>query len=468
MRLVILGAGRLGLHIAKELIAEKHDVVVIEKKAELAQIVDNELDCLVLNEDGSRPETLRKAGTASADWFIALTGSDAVNMVACGLVAAEASHTKTIARMETPFYSALSQQQRRTFGLDLLINPAVEAARGLMRIIAEGFAEHAVPLHDGSLQLRMMVADDSCSIIGQSMAEVRQQDSALFLIAAIVRNGEILVPHGDTSIQRGERFYALGERETLNTFFGPIEGLQTENRKIIVLGATRLGEQLLSYLVEGPKQGQKGKYHFSHLFKRKLDILLIDEDDGACRNMAKLFPQIDVVCGDSGEEGFLESIGIKNADLFVGASNSQSKNIISAQLAKLLGCKKTMAFTQNHRYQVLGPHLDIDSWVCTVDEVVSTVLAEIRRAHIKTIYSFYEDSVEIVELKIEKNAAVQGRALREIALPKGVLVAFVYGKNGFRVPTGNSLLFGGDVVALISPKHLISDLERIFSQIQEA
>lgn len=96
MYVVIVGAGMVGVKIARELIEEKRDVVIIEKNAELARRVDNELDCLVINDDGSRPEALREARVQAADWFIALTGSDAVNIVACGLVSADSPSTRTI------------------------------------------------------------------------------------------------------------------------------------------------------------------------------------------------------------------------------------------------------------------------------------------------------------------------------------------------------------------------------------
>ncbi len=124
----------IGIHIARELIEEKRDVVIIEKNPDIARRVDNELDCLVINEDGSQPETLRKAGASVSSWFIALTGSDEVNIVACGLVSAESPSVRTIARVESPFYTSLSTAQQKTFGLDVLINPAMEAARSIIRI----------------------------------------------------------------------------------------------------------------------------------------------------------------------------------------------------------------------------------------------------------------------------------------------------------------------------------------------
>ncbi len=467
MRIVILGAGSVGIHIARELIEEKRDVVIIEKDPELARIADNELDCLVLNEDGSRPETLRMAQTATADWFIALTGSDAVNIVACGLVAAETSRTKTIARVETPFYSALSEVQRRTFGLDHLVNPAMEASRTLTRIIAEGFAEHVIPLHEGALQLRMIVAGAGNDFAGKTMKELRERSDKHFLVTAIIREGTLLVPKGDTRLNEGERFYILGQPDSLDTLFGKVEGLQDHARKIVILGATRIAERLVECLLEGQRTDSNLRSFFGSLvngklFRRKLDITLIDLSEEECRRIGKVFPDIDVVCGDSGDEGFLESVGVKTADLFVGATDSQTKNIITAQLAKVLGARKSMAFTLNHRFLPLGPGLDVDSYVCANDAVVSTVLATVRKAHIRTIHAFYEDTVEIVELAIDPASPVLGKALRDLVLPKDVLVAFIQQMNRFIVPSGDTALSGGDIIGLVAPKRAIAALELIF------
>jgi len=154
MRILILGAGMIGVHIARELIAEKREVVLIEKDAETAAVASSELDCLVMNEDGSRPEVLRKAGIEKADWFLALTGADEANIVACGLVAAENKRVWTVACVDNPFYAALSGVQSKAFGLDTIVSPTLETAKAVVRIVEQGFAEDIVPLHEGRLQLR--------------------------------------------------------------------------------------------------------------------------------------------------------------------------------------------------------------------------------------------------------------------------------------------------------------------------
>lgn len=268
----------IGVKIARELIEEKRDVVIIEKNAELARRVDNELDCLVINDDGSRPESLREAKAETADWFIALTGSDAVNIVACGLVSAESPNTKTIARVETPFYSALSKAQQDTFGLDYLLNPAMETARSLDRIIGEGFAGAVVPLHEGALQLRTVVPTALPDYIGKTLGEIRQSSIRHFLIAAVVRSGSIIVPKGDCRIEADDLLYVLGPPESLDAVLGPVAGVADKAKKILIMGATKISERFVECMYHGRSRNPNHPLiaKVKRFFSAKPDITLVD------------------------------------------------------------------------------------------------------------------------------------------------------------------------------------------------
>ncbi|HHU35726.1 MAG TPA: Trk system potassium transporter TrkA [Treponema sp.] len=460
MRVVIVGAGTVGLNIARELIEEKRDVVLIEKNPETARRVDNELDCLVINDDGSRPETLRLANTETADWFIALTGTDAVNIVACGLVASETSKTKTIARVETPFYTALSSSQQKTFGLDYLINPAMEAARELMDILHEGFASSVTPLHGGALQLRTVFAPVFPEYIGKTLGEMRQSSLKHFLITAVVRSDGMIVPKGDCRIEETDKLYVLGTPDSLNDLLGPVAGLEDIARNIMIVGVTRIGERLLEMLLNPPATNVGGLLR--RLFKKKPDITILDASDEACKRLAHEHDGISILNTDCLEEGALEKAGVGRSDLFVAAGNSQAENILVAQLAKSLGAKKTIAITTNHRFLHLGTRMDIDSYICSKDVVVAAVLQTVRKAHIRTIYDFYEDDVEIVDLKINRRSPLVGKKLKNIELPRDVLLAFVIKEGVIIVPSGETMLDGGDEIGLVTHKKHIADLEHIF------
>lgn len=467
MRIVIVGAGLVGMAIARELIKEKHDVVLIEQNAETARLADNELDCLIINEDGTRPETLTTARVDTADWFISMTGSDSVNIVACGLVSAESKHTRTIARVETAFYSGLSKAQRDTFGIDFLVNPALEAARQLVRIVAQGFAGAVYPLHNGALQLRTVPATSLPGFIGHTLGELRQSSLRHFLVAAVVRNNAIIVPKGDCRIENSDRLYVLGPPDSLDALLGKVQGLDDAVRRVLVLGATKVSERIMEYLssdkpIEGARRGKSVR-----LFSRKPEITLIETSADACKRISKEYQNISVICADSSETGVLEAAGVDKADLYVAATGSQSKNFVSAQLAKMLGARKVIALAENDRLFPLQHKLDLDAVVCANDAVGAAVLEIVRKAHMRTIFGFYEDDVEIIELRMDSASPVAGQSLRDVVLPSDVLIAFIIKNDTFIVPSGETVLSGGDEIGLVARKQHITALESIFGGADE-
>jgi trk system potassium uptake protein TrkA len=457
MKVVIIGAGMIGLHIAHELIDERRDVVLVEKDPEAARKASDELDCLVINEDGSRPETLRKAGASDAAWFLALTGSDEVNIVACGLVSAESPTVRTLARVENPFYSSLSEAQRRAFGLHVIINPDAETADAIGRIVEDGFAEDVVPLHGGRLQLRTVEASSVPAFIGKSLKEAKSGAGKGVLVASVVRSRGMIVPDGDFVVESSDILYLLGTPGTLDGFLGQIAGVKTEAKRILVIGATSVGERLVERFLARSKAG-----FLSRLVGKKRVVTLLDSSSGAAKRIARSHQGVEVIQGDSSEEGVLERAGIERADLVVCATESQAFNVLTAQLAKELGAKKSLAITLNDRYMVLGSSLDVDALVSVKDVVAAAVLETVRRANIRTIHGFYEDDVELVELRVDAASDVSGRSLKEIVLPKGVLVAFVLQADEMLVPTGATVLNGGDVIGLVARKQGIAVLERVF------
>jgi trk system potassium uptake protein len=457
MKIIIVGAGMIGLHIARELIEEKRDIVIIEKDPDVARKAGNELDCMVLNEDGSRPETLRKAGAAKADWFLALTGSDEVNIVACGMVAAESANIRTVARVASPFYSSLSKAQRDAFGLDVLINPTAEAAAAVDHFVREGFAEDIMPLHQGKLQLRKVQVSSLPGLVGKSLAEARKETGIGVLVAAVARDHGLVIPHGDFIVGPGDSLYLIGTPASLDTLLGQVAGVKSAAKRVIVIGATGIGENIVGKLLGRSKAGL-----FGRLFGAKRRITVMDSSSEATKRIARLYQDIDVIFGDSSDEGLLEQADVERSDLVICATASQSFNIITAQLAKSLGAEKSVAITLNDRYSSLGATLDVDALISVKGVVTAAVLEMVRRANIRTVHDFYEDNVELVELRISGESPVAGLELQKVDMPKGVLVAYVMRGEDMIVPTGATRLDGGDSLGIVSRKLDIPSLERVF------
>lgn len=463
MKIVIVGGGMLGIHIARALIDEKRDVVIIEKDPENARVASNELDCIVINDDGIRPEALRKAGVMEASWFLALSGSDEVNIVSCGLVAVESPKIRTIARIENPFYSDLSLAQRKAFGLDLMINPDLAAADMVARIVDEGFAEDVVPLHDGRIQMRHIEVNAANRFIDKTLREIRGLSDEDFLIAAVVRGGNLDIPTGDYRILAHDQLYVLGTPDGLDRLLGSVAGIRQDARRVLVIGATKISERLIQSLIDNRRINNRGFIGLlKGLFTGKRIITFIDASKQEGKRFASAFQGIEVINGDSADEGLLEAAGIDKADLVVCATESQTYNILTAQLAKTLGAVKSVAITMNDRYLSLGATLDVDALVNIKNVVAAAVLELVRRGHIRTIHDFFEDDVEIVELVIAPDSPASGKRLLELSLPKGALVAYAIKNEQMVVPRGDTVLQSSDTVAFIVRKSAISGLELAF------
>jgi trk system potassium uptake protein TrkA len=234
-------------------------------------------------------------------------------------------------------------------------------------------------------------------------------------------------------------------------------------RRVLVIGATKMSERLIQRLLEGERARGRGVIGMlKGMLKGKRLITFMDASRDEGKRFARAFQGIDVFFGDSSEEGLLEKAGIDKADLVVCATESQTYNILTAQLAKTLGAGKSVAITLNDRYLALGATLEVDALVSVKSVVAASVLELVRKAHIRTIHGFFEDDVEIVELVIGPNSPAAGKQLLELTLPKGTLVAFAIKGEQMVVPKGSTVLDHGDTVAFIVRKNAIPGLERAF------
>ena len=464
MKIVIVGAGMVGASIARELVEEKKDVILIERNPEKARFASNALDCLVLNEDGIDPEVLKRAGTADADWFISLLGADEANIVACGIVSAAFPKPSTIARVRSSYYGSLGAASKSFLGVDHVINPEIEAADTIVRAAREGSSGEMLPLQDARIRLRSIQAADDPRLLGRTIQQIRMDIGLDFLIPAVVRDGGITLPAGDFEIRSGDLVYLLAEPLVLDAILGPSAEPMNDIRKVLIVGATTVGERVVENLL---RSGQNAIHPWSRLFSvfsknSGPEITLIDDNREQSKRFAHRFPSISIVNRDLIDEDALEREGAGNSDLVVCVTQAQSYNILTAQLAKELGARRAIALLINNSFLRLAPKLDLDAMVSMKTVMASSILNIVRRANIRTLHAFHEDDVELVELSILEDSPAASRKVRELGLPKGALVAFVLHGNASAIPTGDTQILPGDTVGILTKKGLIQKLEEVF------
>jgi trk system potassium uptake protein TrkA len=466
MKIVIVGAGVVGTHVARQLTEENKSVVLIEKNPEVARVTTNDLDCLVVNDDGSHLDVLQNAGMSDCDYFIALTGSDEVNIVTCGMVSGEFSHLKTIARVRNPYYSSLSASKRAFMGINFIINPEVEAANTIIRSIHEGVVSDLFTLQEDKLQMRAFrVAGDS-RFVGKDLKGLRQELAREFLVPALVREEELVIPSGDVVIKEADLLYFMGSPETLDSILGSFTQQKEKLRKICLMGGNLITEYIIRGLQGGENSGGRG-FLSALLRPRERQITLMERGKEQAKHFVQLFPDITVLNRDVAEEGTMEQEQIGAFDLAIAVTDHQSLNLLTAMLAKQQGVKKVMALVINNNYLKLSGKMEIDSIVSLKTAVVNSILHIVRKANIRTVYSFYEDDIELVELKIQDDSKAAGKHVMDISMPKGSLMIYVIRGGASMIPSGRTELLPGDEIGIIVKKDAISKLETVFENIHE-
>jgi trk system potassium uptake protein TrkA len=464
MKIAILGAGLLGSLIARELLAENRDVVIIEKNPNVAKSLVNDLDCIVQDGDGERIDTLVSAGVGEADWFIACTGSDETNIVSCGIVAETFKNVQTIARTRNPYFASFKKSEKRILGVDYIINPEAETAEAIARIIFRGMSPEIIDVKEAGIQLRRLLCKREPRFVGAPLSEVRSRIGPDFMVPAVLRGGALIVPTGNFVFEENDAAYILGEPSMLDKLFGPSKDALRKFNSLVIFGAETLTSLLLQELGIGQIMTQdrypRGKGLLSLLGNPRIKV--IDGNRDLLKALSATFPDIEPINHQLDDEYFMEEENIGSADIVLSLTSHQSVNILTALLAKNAGARRTLALATNYLYSPILYSLDIDIVVNEKTVMSGTILDQVRKAKIRRLYNFPRNEYELIEIQISRSFGSLGAEIRNLDLPKDFLITFVIHEGKTYVPTGNTRIMENDLVGLIIKKEQIGRIETIF------
>ncbi len=432
MKIVIVGAGAVGSYLAERFSLEGQDVVVIESDPGRAAQVQGELDALVITGNGASAKTLRQAGLEEADLLVAVSSSDAVNVLACN-AATKLGIPMTVARVEDPELKA----EVEALGVDLVIDPGEAAARALMVLVNTGHVAELGEFAEGGLVLVGAYVDKESEVVGTTLAEMREQvEDWNWLVVAVVRHGETFIARGSTELQAGDHVLVMAEAGATDTPYRLLGLTDRPPEKVFILGGTRLARMAAAMLVE-----------------RGVNTTLIEEDPIRCRAIAEALPEVMVVCGNPADPKILRQEGVGKADEVLALTGWDSDNLLGAQVAKALGAGEVTArFTDTELVGLLAGDA-VDATVSPRLSAANEILRFVRRGMILAAVTIPGSRAEAIELEVSPNSPAIGRTLREINLPKTLIIGGVQRNGEAFVPRGNTEIKEGDhLIAVALPE----------------
>ena len=463
MKIFIVGAGFTGMQLAKALVLERNNVVLIDNDPERVRYTSDQLDCTVLEADGNDLEALEAAGIASADALVTLTEDDEINMITCSLVEAVYPRIQTIARVRNyAYYKAAEVARRRAksamsearplYGIDNMLNPEVEASDAISAALEHGAIGNVIEL-DADFGITTLSIGEGSPLVGVPFSELSKLEGWHYLVAFVESgDGATTLPNGRSTLAVGDQIGIVSRLSEIPQLVAYTKTPQEKLRRIVVFGADRVGSLLLAR--------QQEKRHVS--FWRRLfgmsapdvnqKLVVVDRDPDRCREIVERFPDVRVLCGDVTDEALLSEEDIFSCDLLVAASGNYELNLVTAAYLKSRGVKKAIALTANSSYGDIARKLGVDVAVPMRGTVVDSIRGRLRGGRVEAVHSVCNRRLEIVEGYVSPKSSVVGKRLQDVMDMGKFLVLLCRPAAGktCEMPCGGTVLEADSHVVLIT------------------
>ena len=481
MKIIILGAGRIGESVAGTLVSERNDITVIDTDAARLRELEDRFELRGVVGSGIEPDVLVEAGARDADMLIACAAQDETNLVCCKVAYQMFGIPTRIARVRSDAYKEGSPLLgKEGFAVDCVICPEESLTRYIGKLVEYPEALQVREFANGLACLVSVRAVAGAPLVRHTIAELREcVPDADMRIVAIYRRFEnepdrFIFCEGQTLIEPGDEVFVLSAREHLQLVLSALHRYDPndhrEVERIMIAGGGRVGLRLARQLVETGRNYQ---------------IKILEPNHARCVQLASELPHdVLVLHGDGTDEDLLENEGIEKIDLFLSLTSDDEDNIMSSLLAKRLGATRVLALINRRSYADLMHGTQIDIALSPAQTMLGELLAYVRQGDVQAVHSLRRgvaEALEIVARGDRKTSRVVGRKISDIELPKGAQFGLVMrglpdlGEGvipaGETPPTpakviiarGDTVIESNDHVVIFVPrKRLVRDVEKLF------
>lgn len=450
MNIVIVGAGKVGYTLARQLSIENHDVTVIDAKSERIEFVSSNLDVFALMGNGASFEIQQSAGVENANLLIAATNMDEVNILCC-IVAKKLGVAHTIARVRNPEYTKQVVFLRDELGLSMSINPELATAEEISRVLRFPSATKMEPFAKGRAELVELRIPESSPLCGMTVAGIHPKYKVKILVSVVERSGRTIIPSGDFALRAGDKISIVGSPVEQSRFFQMI-GMKTGGvRNVLIIGAGKITIYLARQLLD-----------------MGMHVKIIEKDRDKCLAMKELVEKATVVCGDGTKPDLLMEEGLTEADAVIALTGMDESNIITSVYAKTV-CRGVVIAKVNETHfgtvlEKTGIDVTVQPSSVTVQRIVHYVRAmeNTKGSTMETLYLLNDGKVEAIQFKVSGEVRQAGTAIKDMRIRKDVQISAILRGGKCLIPGGNDTIRDGDDVIVTTTSHDIGELDDIF------
>jgi len=447
MRIIIIGAGEVGFHLARRLSEEGQDVVMIESNPERAESVSAQLDILTITGNGASLTVLERAGIHSARLVLAVTSRDEVNVLAC-LAASRHDVEFKVARVSNPeYYHERSALSREHLGIDLMINPERECAWESFQLLNSEAATDLARFADGRVQLIGLRVRPGAAVADINLADLdRKLPGHHYVTVGIVRNGTTMVPTGSSRIEAGDQIFVLTPPAELPEIPALAGYPDFKLKRVMIAG------------------GSEEALHLArHLEEHAVACTILDTDRRRCLELAELLPRSLILNADATDLELMEMEGVEGVDGFVAFTGNDETNMLASLIAKTAGARKVISLIHRFEYMRLVTKVGIDAAVSARQSTVNAILRYVRRGNVQSVATLKGIDAEALELRVTAGAEITRRSLAETDFPDQAVIGAIIRRDTVIMPRGHDIVQEDDRVIVFALPAAIPEIERLFA-----
>ena len=450
MKIILVGCGKIGVALLSALVSEGHDLVAIDSRQTVLDELTNQYDVMCMVGNGADCEALQEAGVDKTDLFIAVTGSDELNMLMCFL-AKRLGAGHTIARIRNPQYNDKSLSfMRQHLDLSMSVNPELLTAQEIFHVLKLPAASKVESFSRRSFEMVELRLKEDSPLLGQRLMDLRSRFKAKFLVCVVQRGNEVIIPRGDFILHAGDRIGLTADRTELWKLLKATGLAKRQARNVTLMGGSRIAFYLAKMLLSSGT-----------------NVTLIDTDRAMCHKFSDLLPGIVTYCGDGTQQELLQEAGLLDQNAFVTLTGMDEENILVAYYAKTQHVSQVIAKVNRDEMARMAGQMGLESVISPKDVVVNVVLRYARAldssmgSSIENLYQLMEGKAEALEFVIRSETHYTNVPLKELRLKKNILIGGILRDRRAIIPAGDDVILPGDRVVVISSQHRLNTLEEI-------
>jgi len=444
MNIAIIGGGKLGIKVCEALVGGDYSITIVDTNDALLDRLSQQFDVMTVNEDARDINVLKEIGINKFQYVLVATGRDETNLVIGGFAKKLGCH-RVIVRVRDPEYMKHFEFIRTSMGIDYIVNPDFAITMEIYKYLSEKYTLNNGVFTSGRIALIEFKAKRKKELIGLKMPEVRRLMPDM-LIAAISRNGKVIIPHGNDEIREDDDVYVVGEKTEIMELNKKVhvKGKYTDLQKVMIIGG-----------------GKTGYYLAQRLADFGASVKLVEQSKERCQYLSTRIPNVMILHGDGTDMDMLEEENIDEMDAFVTATGYDEQNLLLALTAKQKGIEDVISKISRESYSGLIEEMGVDMVLNPLDITAAYIFSIIQGEKRVISSMLVQGQAEIIEVVATPGMKMVGDTLQNLNLPKGVLIASIYRQGEVIIPDGNARIKDGDRVIMFSLLSDIADLEKL-------